>query len=173
VAQAQVLVDLAGVAGGVVERERRRLGLREHREAAGHDLDVAGREPIAALPSGRRRTVPSTSTTHSFRSACGAKAPRRVGFDHDLGHALAVAEVEEDEAAEVAAAVDPALQDDGLALVLGAQGAAGVRTSHGQSSQGRAGRGRIGPVGSGAVRTLGQATASRAAPALACRSRGA
>ena len=39
----------------------------------------------------------------------------RVGIDHDLHQALAVPQVDEDHAAMVAAAVNPAEQGDGLA----------------------------------------------------------
>jgi hypothetical protein len=50
-----------------------------------------------------------------------------LGVEDDLGDAEAVAEVEEDEAAVVAAAVDPAHEGDGFAGVGRAELAAGVR----------------------------------------------
>ena len=50
-----------------------------------------------------------------------------VGVKEHLGQALAVAQVDEDEPAKVAAAPDPARERDDLADVRGAQLAAGMR----------------------------------------------
>ncbi len=50
----------------------------------------------------------------------------RAGFggDDDLGDAAAVAQIEEDEVAEIAAAVDPSHEYDGGAGIGGAEGSA-------------------------------------------------
>ena len=50
--------------------------------------------------------------------------------DDDLDDAAGVAQVEEGDAAVVAATRDPAGEGDGLADVLGAQGAGVVRADH-------------------------------------------
>ena len=55
------------------------------------------------------------------------RAGQTFFVDDDLGDAGAVAEVEEDEAAVVAAAVDPAHEDDVLPRVFGAEFATHVR----------------------------------------------
>jgi len=52
---------------------------------------------------------------------------RHFFVEHDLRDAGAIAEVEEDEVAVVAAAVDPTHEGNGLAGVGGAEFAAGVR----------------------------------------------
>ena len=58
--------------------------------------------------------------------ALGVAVGDKLLVENDLGDAAAVAEVEEDEVAVVAAAVDPAHEDDVLACVGGAQIAAEV-----------------------------------------------
>ncbi len=50
-----------------------------------------------------------------------------LGLEDDLGEAVAVAEVDEDQAAEIAPGVDPAVEDDGLPDVARGQFAAGMR----------------------------------------------
>jgi hypothetical protein len=55
-----------------------------------------------------------------------AWASGRCRLEDDLGEALAIAEVDEDGAAMVAAVLDPAEQDDGLADVAGGELATGV-----------------------------------------------
>ena len=80
-------------------------------------------------PAPRWRTLPVTATTYSGRAA-SALAWASGGdllVEDDLGDAGAVAQVEEDEVAVVAAAVDPAHEGDGLAGVGCAEFAAGVR----------------------------------------------
>ncbi len=108
-----------GVFGG---REGRRLGLVEQKQFAGDDLDLAGGhvgvvEPLATAADA------SLDGDDVLRT-------RGVGFgvggfdllvDHDLRDAGAVAQIEEDEAAVVAAAVDPAHENDILPRVLGAK----------------------------------------------------
>ena len=80
------------------------------------------------VPSGRGRTVPVSCTTHSGRTPLGGHEGRArlLGVEGALHEPAAVAHVDEDQAAVVAAAVDPAGERDGGADVLGAQGAADV-----------------------------------------------
>ena len=63
-----------------------------------------------SVPGRRRATAPATVTTNSVRAARrDLVGLGRVGrVDDDLGDPVAVAEVEEDQLAVVAAAVDPA-----------------------------------------------------------------
>ena len=56
----------------------------------------------------------------------GLKRCAGLGLEDDLGQAVAVADVDEDQAAEVAPGVDPAVEDDGLADVVERQFAASV-----------------------------------------------
>ena len=53
-------------------------------------------------------------TTYSLRSSLAARLEllAGVGLEDDLGDAVPVAQVDEDQAAEVAIGVDPAVQDD-------------------------------------------------------------
>ena len=71
------------------------------------------------MAAGPGRTVPSTATQYSnFSSALvRAQVLGSVGVHHHLGDAVAVADVEEADAAVVAVPVHPAVQDDRLARV--------------------------------------------------------
>ena len=77
----------------------------------------------------RRRTLPTAATTYSgpHLLALGVAVGRQFLVEHNLRDAGAVAQVEKDEVAVVAAAVDPAHQDHLLAGVGGAQIAAKMR----------------------------------------------
>ena len=70
-----------------------------------------------------------------FLDAVGARIE-----DH-LGHAFAVAEVDEGHAAEVALGVDPTHEGHGLAGVGGAEGVAGMGAFHGVGTDGIEGYG--------------------------------
>ena len=65
--------------------------------------------------------------TELFGLACTAASA--IGVEDDLRHAVAIAQVDEDDAAEIAAAMDPAHQQGALAGVGGAQLSAGVRAA--------------------------------------------
>ena len=93
------------------------------------ELDVAGGhirvgEPFAALAEDSGDGDDVLGASH-LRFQMGQR--RDLLVEHHLGDAGAVAEVEEDEVAVVAAAVDPTHKGDGLAGVGGAEFAAGVR----------------------------------------------
>ena len=90
-----------------------------------------------AIPSGRAATTPVTLITYSARSVLLASITlgAAVGrVEHDLRHAVAVAEVDEQAAAVVAVGVDPAAEGDGLADVSVAKFAAGVSSEHADAS---------------------------------------
>ncbi len=134
VLEPQLLVDLAGV-DAAVDQERRRLGAGQHLQRVGHDLDVSRRQPRSALVVGPR----AHDAGHLHHVLAAHRAGRRercgrVGLDYHLGRAVAVPEVDEDQPAQVAAAVDPALQHDALAGVLTPQRAAVMRSHHGAES---------------------------------------
>ena len=91
-----------------------------------------------AMPAGRSATLPVTWITYSARSVLLSSmiGGRRIGrIEHDLRHAVAVAQVDEQPAAVVAVAVDPAAEGDFLANMFAAQFAAGVSSQHESSSQ--------------------------------------
>ena len=68
------------------------------------------------VPAGRARTVPLTRTTNSLRSrSASVNTGREFGVEHHLQQALAVAQVDENHPAVVAAAMDPAGDADLLA----------------------------------------------------------
>ena len=66
-----------------------------------------------------------------------------VGLEDDLGDPVAVAEVDEDQPAEVAPGVDPAVEDDGLPDVVGGQVTAGMSSFQQHGGYSRKTRGRL------------------------------
>ena len=120
VAQAQRLVDRRVL----VDRERRRLG---RRPGARPRRPTARSRPWRSfgfsLPSSRRTISPCALRACSGRSCwASAWASRRVlGVEDELEDARAVAQVDEDQAAVVAAAVDPARHADALAGARGVE----------------------------------------------------
>ena len=119
VAQAQRLVDVLLVE---LERQRRRAG--DDRERVDLQLDLARRHAVGLTVSGARATTsPSAWSTNSLRIsfASSAASGRTLGVDHELRDPGAVAQVDEDEAAVVAAARGPARERLARADVLGAQ----------------------------------------------------
>jgi hypothetical protein len=105
VAQAEVL----GCLDAVLDGERRRVGLGQDLDGRGGDLDLARGElrvhgPVGAAPSLSR---------HAHDALVPKAGRRRVRLrllhrmDHDLDHALAVPQVDEEDAAVVALVRDP------------------------------------------------------------------
>ena len=83
------------------------------------------------VPSGRGRTRPVTAMQNSLRSVSAvANVAARSGIAHDLHEALAVAQVDEDDAAVVAAAMDPAQSGDGLVEMAAVDAATVVGAFH-------------------------------------------
>jgi hypothetical protein len=127
VAQAQLLGrQLLALAARYGDGRRARRA--DHRQPRGAHLDVAGGHSRVPSVLGRSATSPSTSTTLSRPDGGGGGdhlGARPVRVERHLHDPLAVAQVDEDQGAEVAAPVHPAAERDARAGVLGAQGAAG------------------------------------------------
>jgi len=121
VAQAQRLVHVL-----LVELEGQRRAARDDLERIDLDLDLAGRKPgVDRL--GRARHDLALGAQHELvanlmRGGEGFGRPLRV--DHELADAGAVAQVDEDEPAVIAARICPAREDQLLADLLGANLAA-------------------------------------------------
>ncbi len=132
VLQSKLLVDFGGV-DGAVDLEGRRGGGGEYGDARRDDLDVAGGVAAATLVFGPQAHV-AFDLDHVLgaRLLGGREGPFGVRLDDHLRDAVAVAKIDEHQAAEVAAAVDPALEHDAGAVVKGAQFTTGVASSHGQ-----------------------------------------
>src|SRR5690606_19746446 len=180
VAQPQLLADLRGV-DAAVDEEGRGLGGREDLDLLGHDLDQAGGS--GALLA-RRALAHGALDRHDVLAAQGLRDVERLRglrLADDLHEAGAVAEFDEHQAAEVAAAVDPALEHDRLPGVLGAELAAHVTAGHAENSS-RARRssseaGRCSPVARSlscqtpAARSLAPLRAAWVAPRLSASAR--
>jgi len=107
-----------------MDRDGQRLGHRLHHHLGGVELDLAGGEPRV-----HRRRLARHDLAADRDHALG---PHRLGdledragdVEHHLGHAIMVAQVDEQQIAVVALALDPAGQADLLADMLRPQLAA-------------------------------------------------
>ena len=107
-------------------RNRQFLGFAQHFERGHEHLDVPGRQ-VGVLGAGGALAHLAVDADHPFRAhLLGVLERRAIRIDHDLGHAVVIAQVDEQHAAVVADAVAPAGKPGGFTDVLGAQGAAGV-----------------------------------------------
>ena len=121
----------------VVDRERHRLGLVQDLERGRADFDLAGGQRVV---DGAFRPWPHRSldadhvlTAHPVRCL----AAGLLGIDHDLHDARGVADVEEDDTAVVAAAVDPSAHHDVATDVGDAEVARPIRAHHANASSSR------------------------------------
>ena len=116
-----------------VRRNGRRQALVEQLEAGDPQFDLAGRQ-LRVGHSGRPLGDFAGHLDHVLgaqRFAFVDDRLRRIGrVEHDLRHAVAIAQVDEQTAAVVAVAVDPAAKRDFLANVFATQFAAGVSSQH-------------------------------------------
>ena len=133
-AQVQVAVLQAGLlAHGLVERrrdlERQRLGLVEHDDLGGDELDLAGGE-VRVLVARR----PATDLAGHLQHVLRAQTVRDgLVADHHLRDARRVPQVHERDPTVIAPPVHPAREGDGGADVLGSQRAGRVGAEHGRS----------------------------------------
>ena len=111
----------------LAENRQRQFGrLRQHFDLGRKDLDGAGGE-FAVLGAGGARADLAVNPDHPFRThllgrlECGG-----IGVGHHLGHAVVVAQVDEENAAVIAHAVDPAGKAGFAACMFGAEPATGV-----------------------------------------------
>src|SRR5262249_14825139 len=101
------------LAGGLVELERQRIRTVEDRKIAGYDLDLA-RGPVCLCGALRARApaAPESLTELVADPLAGGEPARGIRLAHHLHQALAIAQVDEDHAAVVAAPVHPAGHGD-------------------------------------------------------------
>jgi hypothetical protein len=133
VRQPEVLAHL----DAILDRERRRLGRVQHLEPGRGDLDLAGGElgvlhtvGTGAHPAGHPDDILAPQLLGT-----GVRLGRVFGVEYDLHHAVAVAKVDEGDAAVVAPMGHPSAQGHLGPGVGGTQDAAGVG-SHGGSHRG-------------------------------------
>jgi hypothetical protein len=135
--------------------------------SVGDDLDLAGGRLGLALPSG------AGDLAGDLEAVLAAQAVRDgLVADDDLDHAAGLAQVEERDAAVVAPAGHPPGERDGLADVLGAQGAGVMGADHWFSLSGVRVRDDVGRRSSAGVQVAGPPRPGRRADVLdlvACR----
>jgi hypothetical protein len=134
-----LLIHLAGHFR-VVHREGQHLGIVQEFEGFGHDFDLAGRD-LRIIRAVRTRADFAGNADHALAPERGRLLEQifgQIGRVKDtLGAPLAVAHVDENQAAEVAPGVDPAVEGDNLADVRRAQFIAMMRSFHVSANHGR------------------------------------
>ena len=130
-AQIEIAVLEAHVFGHrrlVGDRKRRRLRLVQDRQLADDDFDLAGRELRVDRVGGAPPHPPADADDELRAQALGLGHQRLVVLvEDDLRDAGAIADVDEQQSAQVADAVHPPEQHDVGADVVRAERAAGVR----------------------------------------------
>lgn len=103
-------------------------------QVARPDLDVAGGHPGIALV-GRTHADRAGHQHHGLGPDSGGQlqygSGRPVRAERDLDQSVPISQVEEDESAQVAAAMNPPSQADGLAIVFKSESAAPMRAHRG------------------------------------------
>ncbi len=119
VLEAHLFVGDVAVGG----REGQRLAVVEDAQLVGDDFDFAGGDVLVDGAGVAQLDVADNSDYElgANRLGLGVHGGAGLGGDDDLGDAAAVAQVEEDQVAEVAAAVDPSHENDFGAGIGGAQ----------------------------------------------------
>ena len=117
---------LLGILRLGVDLDRQRVGRRQHGQLGHRHLDLAGRQ-LGVDGRRRARHHLACHVDHALQpDRLGGGEGRAAGVEHALGQALVVAQVDEEQMAVVALAMDPAGQPGRHADVLGPQLAAGV-----------------------------------------------
>ena len=98
-----------------VDLERQQLGRRLDHQIVRDQLDSTGRElRVDGFLAARDHVAGNRQ--HAFEARCFGLAEKRLlGLEHDLGEAVVIAQVDEQQLAVIALAVDPAGQPDALA----------------------------------------------------------
>jgi hypothetical protein len=116
--------DVFGIFVVAEHRQRKVAGRAQHLDLADIDLDLAGRQVVIVGALGAAAGL-AVHPHHEFRAQLlGLRKCRRVRIDHALGKAIMVAQIDEQHAAMVAHAVDPAREANRLADVALAERAA-------------------------------------------------
>jgi hypothetical protein len=110
----------------VADREGGRLGAGQDRHLLAVHLDRAGRQVRVdrALGAGAHRAGDFQHVFAAHLGGDGVRAGRRRGVEDDLREAVAVAQIDENQATVIAAARDPAFQGYSPPGIVGAQLAA-------------------------------------------------
>ncbi len=111
--------------------ERRRLGFRENMKLGRVDLNIAGRE-LGIMRSGGTVVDCPLHRDHELRASPLSLDQHRwvegLRIDHNLGDAVAVAQVQKEQTAEISISVDPAVEPDRGADIGRAELAASMGT---------------------------------------------
>ncbi len=140
IGEPQFLVRLA--ASGDLEGGR--LSAGEDFERIGLDLDGAGLK-LRILLAGEAFGDRALHADHIFGAEVVGglhQIGAGIGVEDDLGHAVAIPQIDEDEAAVIAAGVYPTVEDHGSSGMVGAQLAAGVGPLQHERSRGRSAGGQ-------------------------------
>ena len=133
---------LLRIVGLAEHRQRQLLGLGQDLDRPHPDLDLSRRQ-MRVDRLGRARHHLAVDAHHPFRlQPLGVGEGRRFRVHHALGNAVMVAEIDEQKAAMVAHAVDPAREPDGRSDILFPQLAAGfsaIRVHHSKNRSGLGG----------------------------------
>ena len=115
---------------GLGRRKRQRLAVVQDAQLIGDDLDLAGRDVLVDGAGVAQLHVAHDGDDELRAQRFGllVKLGAGVGGDHHLGDAAAVAQVDEDQVAEVATAIDPAHEHNVRTGIGGAQRSAHVST---------------------------------------------
>ena len=110
--------------------ERGRRGRVVNNQFAGADLDAAGLEPGVLLAGKPRRDRSFDADDVLVAQLSGLGLKRRAGFglEDDLSDPVTVSKVNEEQSAEIAPGVDPAVEHDVLPDLPGGQVTASMRS---------------------------------------------
>ena len=122
--EAVLQADVLGIFLVAEHRQRQIAGRTQHLDLADVNFDLAGRQIVIVGALGAATGL-AVHPHHEFRAQLfGLRERRRVRIDHALGQAVMVAQVDEQHAAMVANAMDPAREANRLADVALAEIAA-------------------------------------------------